>query len=90
MEDFGGRLASVWSELRPTTRGLVERALQTPSGPPASSRTNTANAPYDARDCDVFGIAGSAEVVLDFRQIGFDMLLLSVCPSRDRHRRDSQ
>ena len=49
MEDFGGRLASVWSELRPTTRGLVERALQTPSGPPASSRTNTANAPYDAR-----------------------------------------
>ena len=27
MEDFGGRLASVWSELRPTTRGLVERAF---------------------------------------------------------------
>jgi hypothetical protein len=50
MEDFGGRLASVWSELRPTTRGLVERALQTPAGPPAPARTtNTANAPYDAR-----------------------------------------
>jgi hypothetical protein len=50
MEDFGGRLASVWSELRPTTRGLVERALQSPSGPPAPARsTNTANAPYDAR-----------------------------------------
>ena len=50
MEDFGGRLASVWSELRPTTRGLVERALQTPSGPPAPPRTpNAANAPYDAR-----------------------------------------
>jgi len=48
MEDFGGRLASVWSELRPTTRGLVERALQTPSSPPAPARTNTA-APYDAR-----------------------------------------
>jgi hypothetical protein len=50
MEDFGGRLASVWSELRPTTRGLVERALQTPSGPPATARnTNAGNAPYDAR-----------------------------------------
>jgi len=50
MKDFGGRLASVWSELRPTTRGLVERALQTPSGPPAPARSSTAaNAPYDAR-----------------------------------------
>jgi hypothetical protein len=47
MEDFGGRLASVWSELRPTTRGLVERALQTASAPPASSRSP--NTPYDAR-----------------------------------------
>jgi hypothetical protein len=50
MEDFGGRLASVWSELRPTTRGLVERALQTPSGPPVPARnSNAGNAPYDAR-----------------------------------------
>lgn len=50
MEDFGGRLASVWSELRPTTRGLVERALQTPSTPPAPTRNpNAGNAPYDAR-----------------------------------------
>ncbi len=50
MEDFGGRLASVWSELRPTTRGLVERALQTPSAPPAPARNpNAPNAPYDAR-----------------------------------------
>ena len=48
MEDFGGRLASVWSELRPTTRGLVENALQTPATPPARN-TNTLNAPYDAR-----------------------------------------
>ena len=48
MEDFGGRLASVWSELRPTTRGLVERALQTPSPPPARN-PNAPNAPYDAR-----------------------------------------
>ena len=50
IEDFGGRIASVWSELRPTTRGLVERALQTPSGSPAAVRkANTANPPYDAR-----------------------------------------
>src|SRR5258707_12127054 len=50
MEDFGGRLASVWSELRPTTRGLVERALQTASGSSATGRnTNIASAPYDAR-----------------------------------------
>jgi hypothetical protein len=55
MEDFGGRLASVWSELRPTTRGLVERALQTPvpapNSPAASIRNNppSQNTPYDAR-----------------------------------------
>src|SRR5688500_7225933 len=50
MEDFGGRLASVWSELRPTTRGLVERALQAPSSPPSPARIpNAANVPYDAR-----------------------------------------
>lgn len=50
MEDFGGRLASVWSELRPTTRGLVERALQTASAPPAPARNpNGPHAPYDAR-----------------------------------------
>jgi hypothetical protein len=48
MEDFGGRLASVWSELRPTTRGLVERALQAPNAAPPQVR-NTQNLPYDAR-----------------------------------------
>lgn len=42
IEDFGGRLASVWSELRPATRGLVENALQTAATP-------TRNLPYDAR-----------------------------------------
>jgi hypothetical protein len=45
-EDFGGRVATVWSQLRPTTRQLVERALQ-------SSQTQSSspgrNAPYDAR-----------------------------------------
>lgn len=49
IEDFGGRLASVWSELRPTTRGLVERALQIPSAAPAPPRSPNAAAPYDAR-----------------------------------------
>lgn len=45
LEDFGGRVATVWSELRPTTRGLVERALQTSTttSPPAR------NVPYDPR-----------------------------------------
>ena len=50
MEDFGGRLASVWSELRPTTRGLVERALQASNAClPQPRSPNAANAPYDAR-----------------------------------------
>ena len=52
IEDFGGRLASVWSELRPTTRGLVERALQARNNALPSSPRNTANSsnlPYDAR-----------------------------------------
>ena len=41
IEDFGSRIATVWSELRPATRGLVERAL---SGTQASR-----NFQYDAR-----------------------------------------
>ena len=45
IEDFGGRVASVWSELRPTTRGLVERALQASSTASLQAR----NVPYDAR-----------------------------------------
>jgi hypothetical protein len=49
MEDFGGRLASVWSELRPTTRGLVERALQTSNTAPQPRCSNAPNIPYDAR-----------------------------------------
>jgi hypothetical protein len=42
IDDFGTRIASVWSELRPATRGLVERALQ---GAPQTQR----NFQYDAR-----------------------------------------
>ncbi len=49
LEDFGGRLASVWSELRPTTRGIVERALQAPNTSHPRNNTNVPNAPYDAR-----------------------------------------
>ncbi len=46
IEDFGGRVATVWSELRPATRRLVERALQ-PS--PTSTSSLARNVPYDAR-----------------------------------------
>lgn len=45
IENFGGRLATVWSELRPTTRGLVERALQLSNSNSAATR----NPPYDPR-----------------------------------------
>jgi hypothetical protein len=45
IENFGGRLATVWSELRPTTRGLVERALQLSTSNSAATR----NPPYDPR-----------------------------------------
>lgn len=44
IEDLGGRVATVWSELRPATRGLVERALQASHG-----SSSPRNAPYDAR-----------------------------------------
>jgi len=45
IEDFGSRVATVWSELRPATRGLVERALQAA----ASGAPSTRNFQYDAR-----------------------------------------
>ena len=41
-DDFGNRIATAWSELRPATRGLVERALQ------AGASTGR-NFHYDAR-----------------------------------------
>jgi hypothetical protein len=41
IDDFGGHIATVWSELRPATRGLVERAL--------SGTQNSRNFQYDAR-----------------------------------------
>jgi hypothetical protein len=45
IDDFGGRIATVWSELRPATRGLVERALQAA----ATGNQTTRNFQYDAR-----------------------------------------
>ena len=45
IEDFGGRIATVWSELRPATRGLVEHAVQASAGGSAPAR----NFQYDAR-----------------------------------------
>jgi hypothetical protein len=45
IENFGGRVATVWSELRPTTRGLVERALQLSNSNSPAAR----NQPYDPR-----------------------------------------
>jgi hypothetical protein len=44
-EEFGGRVATVWSELRPITRKLVERALQ----PNQSSNASAVLPPFDAR-----------------------------------------
>jgi len=45
IDDFGTRIATVWSELRPATRGLIERALQA-----ATPGTQTPrNFQYDAR-----------------------------------------
>jgi hypothetical protein len=42
-EELGGRVASAWQELRPTTRTMIERALQSPA-PRAPHGTG-----YDAR-----------------------------------------
>jgi hypothetical protein len=44
IEEFGGRVATVWSELRPMTRKLVLRALQ-----PAANAAQAPSTPFDAR-----------------------------------------
>ncbi|HLL72181.1 MAG TPA: hypothetical protein VK363_12140 [Pyrinomonadaceae bacterium] len=49
IQEFGGRVASVWEGLRPSTRSLVERAL-TSAAPVSTRGTNaSASASYDAR-----------------------------------------
>jgi hypothetical protein len=45
IDDFGSRIATAWSELRPATRGLVERALKADG----SGIPTTRNFHYDAR-----------------------------------------
>jgi hypothetical protein len=45
IDDFGSRIATVWSELRPATRSLVERALQAAANGTQAARTFH----YDAR-----------------------------------------
>lgn len=45
IDDLGTRIAHAWSELRPATRGLVERALQAA----ASGTPPARNFQYDAR-----------------------------------------
>jgi len=45
IDDFGTHIANAWSELRPATRGLVERALQADSSATPTAR----NFHYDAR-----------------------------------------
>jgi hypothetical protein len=45
IDDFGSRIATVWSELRPATRGLLERAVQAA----ASGTSYALNFQFDAR-----------------------------------------
>lgn len=45
IDDFGTHIANAWSELRPATRGLVERALQSDGSGMPTAR----NFHYDAR-----------------------------------------
>src|SRR5215203_5317973 len=45
IDDFGSRIATAWSELRPATRGLVERALLAVASTTQAAR----NFQYDAR-----------------------------------------
>ncbi|MDQ6651266.1 MAG: hypothetical protein M3Y84_00820 [Acidobacteriota bacterium] len=85
MEDFGGRLASVWSELRPTTRGLVERALQASNAAPPQVR-NTQNVPYDARADHELSLLLSA---LDERTLENDGLLENEKGKQLRHIADT-
>ncbi len=49
IEEFGGRVASVWAGLRPATRSLLERALQQAQPVVAPMARSTAASIYDAR-----------------------------------------
>ena len=64
IDDLGGRIATVWSELRPATRGLVERALQA-----AATGTQTPrHFQYDARaDLELSRFLAELDAALDER-----------------------
>ncbi len=47
IEEFGPRVASVWNDLRTTTRSLVERAWKSPGGGPVMQIPQST--PYDPR-----------------------------------------
>ena len=64
IDDLGGRIATVWSELRPATRGLVERALQAA----AAGTQTTRNFQYDARaDLELSRFLAELDAALDER-----------------------
>jgi hypothetical protein len=49
VEDLGARVASVWEGLRPTTRNLLERALQTPGVVGGAQAAGGGSHTYDPR-----------------------------------------
>lgn len=64
IDDLGSRIATAWSELRPTTRGLVERALQ--AGMPMPR-----NFHYDARaDLELSRFLATLDDALDAENSG--------------------
>ena len=83
MDDFGGRVATVWSELRPATRGLVERALQAAGSGASAAR----NFQYDARaDLELSRFLAAlddrvAEKTLDAETIGKLKSVADTCAS---------
>jgi len=83
IDDFGGRVATVWSELRPATRGLVERALQAAASGAAAAR----NFQYDARaDLELSRFLAAlddrvAEKTLDAETVGKLKSIADTCAS---------
>lgn len=64
IDELGGRIATVWSELRPATRGLVERALQAA----ATGTQTTRHFQYDARaDLELSRFLAALDAALEDR-----------------------
>ncbi len=92
IEDFGGRLASVWSELRPATRGLVEHALQNPPPAPARSVPYDARADHELRGNQLRHIAETCAAVLEEKTRSaevFIQLVIRADKQRDYKRIDA-